>query len=74
MKLKEIWTLIKTVIWPAAKPFICASREEAAELVEFYRTISRAQLRSDMNLREEEIKPVPEFVLRCIEALDPDEN
>lgn len=73
MKIKELWQFIKTVIWPTAKPFICASREEAAELVDFYRTISRVQLRSNMNLREEEINPVPEFVLRCIEAIESEE-
>lgn len=73
MKIKEIWQFIKTVIWPAAKPFICASREEAQEVVDFYRVFSRAQLRSDINLREEEVNPAPSFVLRCIDALENEE-
>lgn len=65
MKIKEIWQFIKTVIWPTAKPFICASREEAQEVVDAWR-------RTQSQKRDLGLSPdfVPEFVLRCIDALE----
>jgi len=72
MKLKEIWAFIKGVVWPAAKPFICASKEEAAELTRWAK-----DMRSVSNRMANEYDPggdheeiYPEFVIRCIEALE----
>jgi len=65
MKLKKIWQFIKSVIWPAAKPFICASREEAEEVVNAWRV--RQASKNDLGLSHEF---VPEFVLRCMNALE----
>ena len=69
MKLKEIWEFIKGVVWPAAKPFICASKEEAAELVLWARNHEKIANAAEkhMNLKRDY---TPEFVLRCIEALE----
>lgn len=69
MKLKEIWTFIKTVLWPAAKPFICASREEAEEVVNAWRKSQRQK--NDFGLSPDFI---PVFVLRCIDALENEET
>ena len=30
-KIREILAFLKNVVWPVAKPFICASKEEAIE-------------------------------------------
>lgn len=68
MKLKEIWTLIKTVIWPAAKPFICASREEAVELRDWID--ARRPMRSLKSDIEGVPELLPEFYIRVKEALD----
>ena len=76
MKLKEIWAIIKAtpaflknVFWPAAKPFICASKEEAAELVLYARNHERIANKAEeyMSLDRDN---VPEFVMRCINALE----
>ena len=67
MKLKEIWTFIKTVLWPTAKPFICASKEEAIELkswMEAYRPMK--SLESEVIADD---KIMPEFYFRLKDAL-----
>ena len=73
MKIKEIWHFIKSVVWPAAKPFICASKEEAQELVLWARNhekIARAA-EAHMNLDRDIL---PEFVRRCADALENNEE
>ena len=68
MKIKEIWAFIKNVIWQAAKPFICASREEAVELknwVEMNKPLR--SLESDIEGLPEML---PEFYYRIKEALE----
>ena len=69
MKIKEIWQFIKTVIWPTAKPFICASREEAEELIVWARNHERIANAAEnhMSLDRDNI---PVFVIRCINAID----
>lgn len=69
MKIKEIWQFIKSVIWPAAKPFICASQEEAEELIVWARNHERIANAAEnhMSLDRDNI---PVFVLRCIDALE----
>ena len=69
MKLKEIWQFIKGVVWPAAKPFICASKEEAAELVLWARNHEKIANAAEKYMRMDR-DYTPEFVLRCIEALE----
>lgn len=73
MKIKEIWQFIKSVVWPAAKPFICASKEEAQELVLWARNhekIARAA-EAHINLDRDIL---PEFVRRCADALENNEE
>lgn len=72
MKLKEIWTFIKTVLWPAAKPFICASREEAIELRDWVE--AHKPLRSLESEIEGLPEMLPEFYLRVKEALSSEET
>lgn len=72
MKLKEIWQFIKSVIWPAAKPFICASKEEAAELVVWARNAERIANAAEKNINLDRDN-VPVFVTRCVTALEENE-
>lgn len=76
MKIKEIWTFIKTVLWPAAKPFICASREEAEELRDWARVMKGV---SEKSMHQYELGSAykelyPAFILRCIDALENEET
>jgi hypothetical protein len=68
MKIKEIWIFIKTVLWPAAKPFICMTHEEAVELkywMEAYRPMKslKSEVIADDNI-------MPAFYRRLKEALE----
>lgn len=69
MKLKEIWQFIKGVIWPIAKPFICASKEEAEELIVWAQNHERIANKAEqyMSLDRDNL---PMFVIRCIDAIE----
>lgn len=70
MTLKGVWNFIKGVIWPVAKPFLCASREEAEELVIYARNAERVADRHEAHGHKLDRDLLPRFVLRCIEALE----
>lgn len=63
--MKEIWKFLK-MIWPLAKPFICASKEEAQELREW----AEEPIDDTTRMYPYALKELPAFVKRCIEELD----
>lgn len=67
MNIKEIWQFIKTTIWPVAKPFICASQEEAIELRDWVE--AHKPLRSIESEIEGIPEALPEFYYRIKDAL-----
>jgi len=68
MGIKEIWDFIKKVVWPIAKPFICASEAEARELVDWFADESAGALPGMSS------KPLPAFVTRAREALEKEQG
>lgn len=69
LNLKLIWQFIKNVDRPAAKPFICASKDEAEDLVVRWRL---NEVRNEVN--DVKSGAIPSFVLRCIKELEKEQD